>query len=127
MCQPPFRCRRIDERRWRRIANAIVLTGDNFLIRRKYGCGGAGIAQRGRGCDLRMGARECWSWTVRMFWHEWRGAVGVLEFSRSLVFGCGHQRAERQPRSHCGKLIDFSIVFGGGALQTSAAMVRRET
>ena len=55
------------------------------------------------------------------------GLIGVLEFSRSLVFGCGHQRTERERRSHCGKLIDLGIVFGRSALQTSATMVRRET
>src|ERR1017187_711973 len=127
MCQPPFPCRRIDERRLRRIANAIVLIGDNFLIRRKYGCGGAGIVQRGCGCDVRMGARQCWSRTVRMFWDEWRRAIGVLEFPRSLVSSCGLGRTERERRSHCGKLIDLGIVSGWSALQTSATMAERET
>src|ERR1700733_11495918 len=127
MCQPPFRCRRIDERRLRRIANAIVLIGDNFLIRRKYRCAGAGIVPRGCGCDVRMGARQCWSRTVRMFWDERRGTINVLEFPRSLVSGCGTQGAERERRSHCGQLVDVSIVFGGSALQTSATMVRRKT
>src|ERR1700678_2981457 len=127
MCQPPFRCRRIDERRLRRITNEIVFAGGNFLICGEYGGGGAGVVQRGCGCDVRMGARQRWTRPVRLLWSERRRSVWFLEFPRSLVPGCGHQRTDRDRRSNYGKLIDLGFVFGRGTLQASATMVRRET
>src|ERR1700678_867093 len=127
MSRPRFRYRRIEKRRLRRIANAIVLIGHNFLVRRKYGCRGAGFLQRKCGCDLRMGARQCRSRTVWVFWDEWRRDIGVLEFPRPLVAGCGHQRTERERRSHGRKLIDVGLVFGRRTLQASPTVVRRET
>src|SRR6202041_4115462 len=49
----PSNCRGLpDDSCLRRIRNAIVPIGGNFLIRRKYGCGGAGIVQRGCRSDV---------------------------------------------------------------------------